>query len=165
VAESFLALWRSKDQIHSEIHIRNFLFITVRNKAINLLAAQKRQASLLEKWNATQDPTDQSLTTEMVETEMLDLLQQAIKTLPTECKRIFQLSYHAEHTPAEIARLLHMNPATVRSQKRRAIQLIQQWIRNNTPPSSTLIAALGTTLHFLNKFFTILCTLALLICN
>jgi RNA polymerase sigma-70 factor (ECF subfamily) len=165
VAEAFLALWRSRETMQSDTHIRNFLFITVRNNAINLAATKKRHESILERYAPTQDTTDTALSADIIETEMLRLLHQAINTLPTECKRIFELAYHHEHSPKEIARLLDMNPATVRSQKRRAIQLIQQWIRKNTTTSSTLLALLTPTFYFLEKFLPALCTLTLLVCN
>ncbi len=165
VAEAFLELWRSKHQIQSDTHIRNFLFMTVRNKAINLVASKKRRDSLLENWEAGQQTADEHLSAELVEAEMLHLLQQAVKTLPAECRRIFELSYDQELSPAEIARLLDMNPATVRSHKRRAIQLIQQWIRKNPPATGLIIGLLLTFFQFLQKNWLLLCTLGTLICN
>lgn len=158
VAEAFLALWRSKHQIQSDLHIRNFLFITLRNKAINLVAAKKRQESLLASLEPGPQVADDHLSAGLVETEMLHLLQQAVKTLPAECRRIFELSYHQEQTPAEIARLLDMNPATVRSQKRRAIQLIQQWVRKNAPAAGLITGILVTIFQFLQKILLFLCT-------
>ena len=80
VADTFLVLWRSKQQIKSDTHIRNFLFITVRNKAINLVAARKRHESLLENFEAGQQTVDENLAAEMVEAEMLQLLQQGSLT-------------------------------------------------------------------------------------
>lgn len=138
VAESFLALWRSRDELQSETHVRNFLFLTLRNKTLNLLSAKKRHQTLLQQYDPGQTTIDPALSADIVETEMLYLLKEAIETLPTECKRIFELSYHEEHTPAEIARLLDMNPATVRSQKRRAIQLLREWMKKNLPFFCTL---------------------------
>lgn len=165
VAEAFLALWRSKHQIQSDTHIRNFLFITLRNKAINLVATRKRHESLLENFEVGQQTVDETLSAELVEGEMLYLLQQAIKTLPTECRRVFELSYHQELSPAEISRLLDMNPATVRSQKRRAIQLIQRWIQKNAPAAGLIIALLISAFPFFQRNLLMLCTLGTLICT
>jgi len=164
VAEAFMALWRSRHQIQSDTHIRNFLFITLRHKAINLAASRKRHESLLENFETGPQTVEENLSAELVEGEMLHLLQLAIKTLPVECRRIFELTYRQELSPAEIARLLDMNPATVRSQKRRAILLLQQWIQKNAPAAGLIIGLLLTAFIFFQKKGLLLCTLEALIC-
>lgn len=149
VADTFVALWNSRQQIKSDTHLRNFLFLTLRNKAVNLLTAKHRQEHLLESYAAEQQgeqAIDDSLSAELVETEMLQLLLQAIQTLPVECRRIFELVY-AQHTSAEIAQMLGIDPATVRSQKRRAILLIKKWLEKNTSQKN------------LQKIILLLCTL------
>ncbi|MBS1563895.1 MAG: sigma-70 family RNA polymerase sigma factor, partial [Bacteroidetes bacterium] len=90
--------------------------------------------------------------------ELLYLLKQAVKTLPTECRRIFELSYNEEKSSVEIASLLDISPATVRSQKRRAIQLIKEWIGKNGPVAGLVIGFLTPGFHFLQKFLLFICT-------
>jgi RNA polymerase sigma-70 factor (family 1) len=165
VAEAFMGLWRSKHLIQSDIHIRNLLFMAVRNKAINLVTSRKRRESLLENFEAEQQEMDDTLSADLVETEMMELLNKAIKALPGECRRIFELSYHEELSPKDIAHQLNMNAATVRSQKRRAIQLIQQWIRKNAPAAGLILGGFFADFQILQKFLLLLCTLHLFIGN
>jgi RNA polymerase sigma-70 factor (ECF subfamily) len=152
VAEAFIALWNTRRQIYSDTHIRNFLYVTVRNKAINLIAAKRRHKNLLENFGEIQPSTDESLSADLVEAELLYLLLQAVKTLPTECRRIFDLSYGREMSSVEIARFLDIAPATVRSQKRRAIELIRQWIEKNAS-SGLVIGTLIAAGYFFENFY------------
>lgn len=131
VADSFLKLWQGRGDMHSETHIRNFLFLTVRNYALNLLDFNNRRKGYLEKYRSLREAEQESFSHEKVEAEMMHLLYKGMDKLPAECKKIFQL-YLQDFSTAEIAEQLDLAPATVRSQKRRAIQLLQQWLGKDT---------------------------------
>lgn len=133
VADAFFALWKHRQQLQSDAHIRNFLFLTVRNGAINFVASKDRRDRIFQEINIEVVSAEEIYDLEMVEEEMMHILDVAIETLPKECRRIFELSWQQDKTPAEIARILDMNPATVRSQKRRAILLLQDWVKKNAP--------------------------------
>lgn len=126
VADSFLALWRSRATIQSADHLRNFLFLAARNRALNLLKSKERQVVLAETVDSTAtDDQLERLELELIRVEMLSRIRGALDQLPPEFRRVFELSYIDERTPAEIARILSINPATVRSQKRRALEMLR----------------------------------------
>lgn len=136
ISEAFLVLWQSRHKIRSDIHLRNFLFITVRHRMINYLEAKKRRESILEE--ISDELTEvENIDPKEVQAEMLYLIKEAVKVLPTEYRHIFELSYERELSPGEIAQLLQMNPSTVRTQKQRALGMIKDWIRKKT--ASTLL--------------------------
>jgi RNA polymerase sigma-70 factor (ECF subfamily) len=147
VADAFLALWQHRQQITSDAHLRNFLFFAVRNKATDLNAQRERRMQLLAEMPVGKTFEEDLYDLKMIEEQMLHQLRQAVATLPKECGRIFELSWQAERSPAEIGRILDMNSATVRSQKRRAVQLIRVWIQKNKLK----------TLFLLSIFFPISC--------
>lgn len=153
VADAFLALWQHRDQIQSDMHLKNFLFLSVRNRATDLNAQRERRVQLLGEMPVDKALDEDLYDLRMIEEQMLHHLRQAVSTLPRECGRIFELAWHAERSPAEIGRILGMNPATVRSQKRRAIQLIQAWIRKNKPKALLLLALPFSVAHLLKIFF------------
>ncbi len=133
VADAFLALWQYRQQLESDLHLKNFLFLAVRNKAADWNSTTNRRRKILDaaiQTNAFKEDVNDWM---MIEEEMLHQLRQAVLSLPKECGRVFELSWQGEKSVAEIADLLGIAPATVRSQKRRAIQLIQNWIRTNVP--------------------------------
>lgn len=129
VSDAFLKLWLARTEIKSDAHLVNFLYRTVRHRAIDRIKTDKRQHELLEQMEAPQETEEMKLETELVRVEMMHLLAEAVNTLPVQYRRVFELSYDAERSPAEIARILQINPDTVRSQKRRAIEMIRKWIK------------------------------------
>lgn len=127
VAETFLKLWQVRTSFFSEEHMRNFLFLTTRNSALNLLNYKERQKTYLEKYGALQNALQENFSNERLETELLHLIYSGMEHLPLECRKIFQL-YLNDYSPAEIADRLSISAATVRSQKRRAITLLKKWV-------------------------------------
>jgi DNA-directed RNA polymerase specialized sigma24 family protein len=79
-----------------------------------------------------QEAVQETFSHERVETELIQLLYSAMENLPGECRKIFQL-YLDDQTTAEIANHLQISTATVRSQKRRAIQLLKHWMAERWP--------------------------------
>ncbi len=144
VADVFGKLWSGRQQMASLGHIKNFLFLTVRRQAINHLQKISRREALLQSFEPPEADDSNLQDILRVEEEMMHLLNRAVEKLPGECRKIFELSWQQELAPAEIALLLNMNAATVRSQKRRAIQLIQNWIQENAPDALPLIMLLIT---------------------
>lgn len=127
VGETFMKVWQSRSTFSSESHIRNFLYLTARHRALNLANYKERQVSYLEKYSSLESASEDAFSHERVETEMLNIIYQAMGSLPDECRKIFRL-YLEDLSPKEIATQLSISPATVRSQKRRAISLLKKWL-------------------------------------
>lgn len=147
-ADCFFKLWQSRDKIASVAHLRNFLFLTVRNSALNLREYNERRQEYQARYNAEQDT---AFSHERVEAEMLHLIYSGINTLPAECQKILRL-YLDDLSTEEIAGRLSISAATVRSQKRRAIQLLRKWIAQ-LPGAITgglIILLLNFFRHFLH---------------
>lgn len=151
VADSFLALWKSRERITSDDHIRHFLFATVRKRAYSLMASRGRKEKWMESMKQQVAEEDEQFMAHRVQEEMLYLMNMAAKSLPGDCRRIFELYCQGERTPDEIAHLMQIAPATVRSQKRRAIQLIQAWMKKNGSLLSLLVNLFLSIIAFLKK--------------
>lgn len=129
VSEAFLKLWLARADMQSDTHLANFLYRTVRHRAIDRQRAMERRDQLLEDMKPAEETEGNQFEAELVRVEMVHLLAHAVDSLPDKYKRIFELAYHADRSPGEIAGILQINPDTVRSQKRRAIELIRRWIK------------------------------------
>ena len=140
VADTFLALWEARQKIRSEEHIRNFLFLTARNKAFNLMKSKGRRGVQFGDANFPDLPDTEIVELELIQVEMMARLSAAVKSLPGDFREVFELSYDHQKTPAEIASLLKINPATVRSRKRRALDMIREIVGRNTIRVCVIIA-------------------------
>ncbi|WEK36333.1 MAG: sigma-70 family RNA polymerase sigma factor [Candidatus Pseudobacter hemicellulosilyticus] len=134
VAEAFLHLWNGRSQLQSNDHLKNFLYFAVRNQALKALEARNKHQSYTQSTplDQTASADHELISHRIIEAEMGQLLADGIARLAPDYRRIFELSYYEGKNPREIAALMAMNPATVRSQKRRAIEMLREWIRKRS---------------------------------
>jgi RNA polymerase sigma-70 factor (family 1) len=131
VTEAFIALSQRVQHFNTEINIKAFLYVTVRNKCFNYLKAEKWKNDRRKEFvNYIQD--DMLLEYEYsIKTELVEALHNAIGELPEECRRIFKLLYFEGLKPADIAELLQISVNTVYVQKSRAMQALRLSLNNN----------------------------------
>ncbi len=158
VAEAFLNLWNGRAQLQSNEHLKNFLYFAVRNQALKTLEAKDRRQTYLHTLPhpAAIAADNDNISHKIVEAEMVRLLADAVAQLAPDYRRIFELSYYEGKNPREIAKILAVNPATVRSQKRRAIEMLRAWVQKR---SFLLLLATHITsadLYLLKKILTFL---------
>lgn len=146
ISDTFLSLWQSRQKMRSEDHVRNFLFLTARNKALDHLKSKERRSRLLQGIDTPKTTDEDILAYELIRLEMLTSLNEAVNQLPADFRKVFELSFRMELSPAEIARILNIKPATVRSQKSRALELIRKFIRQKAVLTQLLIGLLVSRL-------------------
>lgn len=158
VSEAFLGLWKGRTQLQSNEHLKNFLYFAVRNQALKLVETKGHEQSYLDTLKAPGDAhIDNKLVSHsMIEAEMGQLLANAIAELGPDYRRIFELSYYEGKNPREIAAMLNLNPATVRSQKRRAIEMLREWIGKRSFLFLLLIPSLDADYQLLKKILSFL---------
>ena len=127
VSETFVQLWHKRSRLESAASVTNFLFVTVRNKCLNLvrnaLIRRDKQSEILHLLANSQatDLFDEQLTTELVR-----LIYAEIERLPPKMREIFLLSFSEGLKPAAIAERLQLSVQTVKNQKVSAIHLLQR---------------------------------------
>jgi RNA polymerase sigma-70 factor (ECF subfamily) len=158
VAEAFLGLWKGRAQLQSNEHLKNFLYFAVRNQALKVLDARRREQVYLSSLHQPgEDAADNDIVSHrIIEAEMGQLLTEAIAELAPDYRRIFELSYHEGKNPREIAQILAVNPATVRSQKRRAIEMLRTWIQKRSFLLLLITQILVADFYLLKKILTFL---------
>ena len=123
--EAFIKLWRRHERFEGVDAVRNFLYLVVRNACFDFLRQDKRETSRNEAFSRLTGTTENFILEEMIRSEVMGEVQEAINNLPMQCKRIFHL-YVEGKSYAEIAAELHLSVSTIRNQKARALQLIRQ---------------------------------------
>lgn len=68
-----------------------------------------------------------------VEAEMFEEIFAAIEKLPTECRRIFKMSYIDHLDIQEITEQLNISKATVKTQRQRAKKFLRERLQNLYP--------------------------------
>lgn len=114
VQDVFVALWEKKDNTLIHSNLRNYIFTSVKNQAINLVQRNKTiTCSLSELFNEVpEEDTPNSFSQE----ELAVKVYKAIQELPPACQTIFRLAFEKNYSYQEIADTLNISKNTVKTQ-------------------------------------------------
>lgn len=128
IQETYSRVWREK-MSGSIRHVRAFMFTAARNVALDLF--RRRQTVQLE-------PLTQSEATNVVKEEPsaaeaihqrqeLEILAQAVQTLPLRCRQVIMLRYLKGYSYKEIATTLGVSPETVKTHIAKGVKLCSDY--------------------------------------
>lgn len=125
VQDAFARYLDMQDQISgNKLAVKAYLYNTIRNKSLNFL----RHEQVEKKYLSRQDPApldDTQTMHAMIRSEVVAEILHAVDTLPEGCKRIVLMSYMDGKKNQEIAEELGISLNTVKTQKKRALQLLR----------------------------------------
>lgn len=138
VFETFLKAWRRASDFSTINHLKNFLYLSVRNACNNYLRGKQREQAkeddLITLSAYYESPDEDILFKEIVHTELMANVRKAIDSLSPQMRRIFILSYVKQMNNYEIAKQLNLSYQTVRNQKSKSLTIIRKMLdaKNNT---------------------------------
>lgn len=126
VQETFIALWNSRQKYASDTHIKSFLYLTVKNKCLNLLKHQKVQEEYSSQ-NA-EETEERYFEENLLQVEVLALLRNAIRRLPEKRQEVILLSLQGMRNE-EIAENMGVSVNTVKLQKKHAYEYLRKQLK------------------------------------
>jgi RNA polymerase sigma-70 factor (ECF subfamily) len=138
-AITFVKLFKLHHNFTTFNNIRAFLYITARNTCLDYLRSLKRRKTFSKDFSEMdireaswlENELDLHLENEMIQSTVLKQIYEAVDKLPDQCQRIFKMLFFQGMKTADIARELNITPETVRSQKRRALDLLRLRLSDN----------------------------------
>lgn len=131
VSDSFLKLWHRRSNFLSLSSIKAFLYIATRNACLNNLNKEAVRHRQHAKFLFNAGGIEDTVIEEIIYTEVLREVSQAIESLPDQCRRIIKMAYEDGLTPKEIAAALDITVSTVNNQKSRGVRLLRQRISSS----------------------------------
>jgi len=122
VQEAFVKLWQKKGHFHNLPAIKAFLYITVKNHCLNIY---KHDRVVRKYGDLLEEEQDADVTVRLIEAEVLETVYQALQKLPSGCRNVLRLSYFEEMKNKEVADHLRISINTVKTQKKRGLQLLR----------------------------------------
>lgn len=120
VNEAFYKIWEKRNTINSLSHFRSYLYKIVYHDCL-----KTKQVVIAQELSAeTADDFDYSA--ELIKSETLRLLYQAIDTLPAQCREVFTQLYIEGKTVRETADEMGVAVSTVKAQKARGLILLKR---------------------------------------
>lgn len=128
-SDAMINIWRNRNRLPGILHLRLYLFVSVRNLSLNYLKKNLRKKTI--SLDSIDTNISFGMTTEesYITSEMKRKLEKAVHTLPPRCKMVFKLIKEEGLSYRETAELLDISTKTVDAQLVTAIEKITRALR------------------------------------
>lgn len=123
VQDTIYTTYKNRQKIGSPAHLKNYLYSCLHANIVNIIRKDTLRGRLKDSFSKL--PTEMGAEEAMMIQEGLDMLYDAITSLPEEYQQIFELSFVKGLSQAEIAELLQMSVSGVKKRKARFIELLR----------------------------------------
>ena len=137
VEDVLLILWQKRHKMREVKNLKSYLYTMVRNASLDYLKEQKK----FERYDMEKHDSIELMEQFIIEEETHAILFQALDSLPSKCRKVFELSCLEGIKYADIAEDLQISVNTVKSQRSRAIELLRIHLKNH-PFLQILLASL-----------------------
>lgn len=142
VQDVFVKFWNDREKLDVLFSIRSYLFVSVKNKCLDLLRKKNRNIKIQEITDQ-HDITDESFES-FVLSELESLFNNSLNKLPERCREIFEMSRLHGLKNREIATKLNLSEKTVENQVTKALHILKEELKDYLP-----LLALFEFFHFL----------------
>ena len=125
VQDAFIKLWQNRDKFQTLPELRSYLYVTIRNAALNSLDHEHVKNRFRDETLHTQVREADFIESRMLFAELMQIIYQYLKELPAPYAEVLRLLYLEELSPAEVAERLQLTPENLRIRKFRAIGMLR----------------------------------------
>ena len=126
VANAFLKLFHAREEMRTFEHVKRWLYVIVRNEAIDYLRAKSKWRESKEDMAYFASNADELIETERVRSILLQEIHNEIDKLPRQRRNIIRMYYFEQKNTSEIAGLLQLSPQTVLNHKTKALEMLRK---------------------------------------
>jgi RNA polymerase sigma-70 factor (family 1) len=131
VQDVFLKIWTTRGELTGVTHFKAWVYVLCRNHALNALRGLLREKQRHQQWCREHTYVIQHGEDEFSDASF-QLLDQAIRQLPPQQRRVFILNRYHRLSYQEIAGRLNLSRETVKYYLRLAVQAITQYITQHS---------------------------------
>jgi RNA polymerase sigma-70 factor (ECF subfamily) len=125
VQDLFAHLWMRRGSFDQHTNISNYLYASVRNRVLNLIA-HKHVADRYLLSLAVDDMKAEAITDHRIrERQLAGMIESEISALPPKMREVFELSRKLNYTHREIAIQLNLSEQSVRSHVKGALRILR----------------------------------------
>lgn len=128
VSDVFMALWRKRKSIQNIQNLQAYIYMAVRNGALQQLRLSSRNRTSVQNQLQTSDERDNPENI-FVDAEYVQLIQQGIDALPNRCRQVFTTILTGRLKQNETAQLLGISVKTVEAQVAKAYKRIATHVK------------------------------------
>lgn len=125
IQELFTHLWINVEQLEPDTNIASYLYVSARNKVINLIRHDKVKNNYLSSLSEFTYQHQDCILEQLSAKDLSIAIEKEIQNLPRKMREIFELSRKKFLTHKEIANELHISDKTVKKQINNAIKILR----------------------------------------
>jgi RNA polymerase sigma-70 factor (family 1) len=126
VANAFYKLYHARTGLRSYEHVKRWMYVIVRNEAIDYLRARTRARENQHDIAYLESGVVEHAETERIKANLLQDVYREIEKLPKQRKTILRLYFFEQKSTTEIAEQMELSPQTVLNHKTKAIDSLRK---------------------------------------
>jgi len=151
VQSTFISVWEKRETLSIRTSAKSYLYAMVRNACLNVIKHEKIKQRYVNEELAMASPGYESVAHAVTSSELEGRIQEAIETLPEQCRLVFKLSRFEDLKYSEIAEQLNISVKTVENHMGKALKIMREQLKDYLPFIVMLMnASLGACQAFLN---------------
>ncbi|MCY1722087.1 RNA polymerase sigma-70 factor [Prolixibacteraceae bacterium Z1-6] len=133
VQELFVTIWMKSEKLAITGSLKNYLFISVKNRCFDFLKHQKVRLKSSRYFKDAPNSTQTTPENWLAETELREQIENCLQKLPPRCQEIFRLSRFDGLKNQEIADQLGLSKRTVELQITNALKALRKDLQPYLP--------------------------------
>jgi RNA polymerase sigma-70 factor (ECF subfamily) len=125
VQELFMMLWSRRDQIEADNNLSGYLYRSLQNRILNLIAHNRVASQYVDTQKDLPDANPIIADHLVMENELKAHIEKEVARLPEKMREIFILSRNLHLSNTEIAEKLDVSEKTVRNQLYNALKILR----------------------------------------
>ncbi|WP_065220666.1 MULTISPECIES: RNA polymerase sigma factor [Butyricimonas] len=121
IQDTFVLFWGNRSNFNNLLAVKTYLYTVVKNKVLALIRDTANRKRILESIEWEESTTEDNI---LISAEICGQVQQAIRELPTQTRRVIELSMQ-EMTVEKIAEEMQISPNTVKTLKKVGYQALR----------------------------------------
>lgn len=126
----FSSLWINHAGFPEKGNLPAYLYVTVRNKVLNLIRSQKYRDDYLSSLAAFADEMSTETLDVLNERDLMEAIEREIQNLPPRMRQVFEMSRKENLSHKEIAQRLGTSDETVKKQINKSIKAIKLGLKD-----------------------------------
>jgi len=133
VQAAFIGFWEKQSKLAIETSLKSYLYRMIRNSCLNVIKHEKVKQQHVAHELAVMEVSHESVSQNVQANELEIKIAEAMKTLPEQCRIVFQLSRFEELKYQEIADQLQISIKTVENHMGKALKLMRVQLKEYLP--------------------------------
>lgn len=145
VSETFFNIWKNREALEIHSSLKGYLFHAVCNNSLSFLRKQKREESLDEFLEISNDihtavTSDESPSDSLIFSDLNEAITKAVDALPSQQKKAFCLKRYEGKKNAEIAEIMGISVKTVEMHLSRSVLTLRRNLKEYLPEFLVFLA-------------------------